>query len=163
MRNYRQAALCLHGLASEDRQWLLSRLPDAHRAALRDLLAELESLGIPADRDARDLSVAASETYDAVLLEIEGATPEQVWGILEGECDAVVRTLLAVRDWSWKTETVARFRKGYRNITASGRTPGARVQEALLSAFARRLRGQQPAPRRKTQWNKRLRSVLWQR
>jgi hypothetical protein len=162
MRSYRQAALCLHGLAPDDRRWLLNRLPDRHRAMLRDLLAELESLGIPADGGARDLSLAANDTYAADLLEIEGATSEQVWSILEGECDAVVRIVLAVRDWSWKTETVTRLRKNYRNIAASERAPGTRVQEALVKAFARRLRGQQPAIA-ETSWNKRLRSRLWQR
>ena len=47
----RRAALTLHALAALDREWLLEQLPTAERVALRDLLAELQDLGIPADAD----------------------------------------------------------------------------------------------------------------
>jgi hypothetical protein len=45
----RHAALQLHSLSDPDREWMLSSLSPVRRARLEVLLAELRSLGIPAD------------------------------------------------------------------------------------------------------------------
>lgn len=44
----RRAALALHALGGDDREWLLQRLPAA-RESLQQLLAELRELDMPAD------------------------------------------------------------------------------------------------------------------
>lgn len=46
----RRAALTLHALTAEDRDWLLRQLPPAHGQALEPLLEELKVLGIPQDQ-----------------------------------------------------------------------------------------------------------------
>ena len=46
----RRAALTLHALAAEDRDWLLRHLPADQGQALEPLLDELRTLGIPQDR-----------------------------------------------------------------------------------------------------------------
>jgi len=56
----RQAALLLHAMRSDDRQWLLSQLPDEQRLSLMQLIAELNSLGIPANRALVDEAKAAA-------------------------------------------------------------------------------------------------------
>lgn len=45
----RRAALSLHGLAEQDRSWVLAALRPEQRAMLQPMLAELRELGIPAD------------------------------------------------------------------------------------------------------------------
>jgi hypothetical protein len=166
MQNYRQAALCLHGLGPDDRQWLLSRLPDRHRAALHALLEELELLGIPGDQYpseyARIAAPAGGEPGDAVL-EIESASPEQIWSVLESEPDAIIRALLAARDWSWKSGIIARCRKGFRTITPPDRMLSGKVYAAMTKAIASRLRRLQPQAARRVSWHERLRKTLWQR
>lgn len=47
----RKAALALHALAHQDRQWLLNALPEAQRAELEPLLNELRELALPPDGD----------------------------------------------------------------------------------------------------------------
>jgi hypothetical protein len=153
MHNYRQAALCLHGLGLDDRQWLLSRLPERHRAALHALLDELESLGIPGDADPRYLDSVLQrndgETLDAAILEIEAASPDQVGRLLEGESEAVVAALLAARDWSWKSAVIARFKKNHRILTLSDSVISAKVYAALVMAVAARLGREMKLPARK--------------
>lgn len=45
----RRCALTLHAIGSQDRQWLLARLPLDRRTELEELVNELRALGIPAD------------------------------------------------------------------------------------------------------------------
>jgi hypothetical protein len=47
----RRAALAVHAMTVEDREWLLRELPSAERTHLQPLLAELAELGIPPDAD----------------------------------------------------------------------------------------------------------------
>lgn len=49
-RGARRAALVLHALNMQDRQWLLQRLGEAQRLQLQGLLDELSTLGVEVDR-----------------------------------------------------------------------------------------------------------------
>jgi hypothetical protein len=156
MHNYRQAALCLHGLGLDDRQWLLSNLPERHRAPLHALLDELESLGIPADADPRYADKLphrnGGDALDAAILEIEAASPEHVGHLLDGESDAVVSAMLAARDWSWKSGVIARFKKNHRGLTFSGGVISAKVYAAMVMAVAARLGNGLKPPARNKGW-----------
>jgi hypothetical protein len=64
----RRAALTLHALAVQDRDWLLEQLPLQERLPLRELLAELKELGIPADAQTiRSALAEAEQTANAAL------------------------------------------------------------------------------------------------
>ena len=56
MIGYRRAAVVLHGMHEDDRQWILSELDSAHRTAVKKFIDELDSLGFsseePIDRRA---------------------------------------------------------------------------------------------------------------
>jgi hypothetical protein len=163
MHNYRQAALCLHGLVPDDRQWLLSHLPERHRSALHALLDELQSLGIPGDGDPQEyadnvLHQSGGDALDAAVLEIEAASPEHIQLLLEGESEAVVTALLAARDWSWKSDVIARFRKNHRSIAISDSAISVKVYTSMVTAVAARLRRHLKSPA----WNKTLRRAQWQ-
>lgn len=98
----RRAALTLHALALQDREWLLEQLPAADSAALRELLAELQALGMPADADvirsalaeavpSADLSLTQACAHAQVL----GREAEAFRGVLlsllpAGQRDAVL-------------------------------------------------------------------------
>jgi hypothetical protein len=163
MHNYRQAALCLHGLGPDDRQWLLSHLPERHRSALHALLDELQSLGIPGDSDPQQyaddvLHQSGGDALDAAILEIEAADPEHIHLLLEGESEAIVTALLAARDWSWKSDVIARFRKNHRGISISSSSISAKVYASMVTAVAARLGRDLKSPA----GNKALRRAQWQ-
>lgn len=72
--NARQAALLVHAMAPQDRQWLLDALPLEQREPLIKLLDELRDLGIPADPHALEsLTSLNSLTKAPVLLTHEPA------------------------------------------------------------------------------------------
>lgn len=145
MSNYRQAALCLHGLQSADREWLLGRLPDDRRAALRALLSELDVLGIPRDEDwtagfsAESASADRTDTHLKDIAVIERAPSDRVWALLENEPDAIVRVLLAYKNWPWKAEIASRFNKSRHRRFTDGPMVSEKVSGSVISAFARRL------------------------
>lgn len=122
----RKAALLLHALHDRDRGWLLERLPDSDRSGLRSLLAELEALGIPVDRDlldevirpARDAgsspraavdgpesqpkAVSEDRVRDETVRSLEQAAPDRLATILRDEPAGLIAVLLAVHPWPWK-------------------------------------------------------------
>lgn len=61
----RRAALTLHALAPADRAWMLDRLNPSQRSLLQELLAELESLGIPQDVALIRDALASAPTFVA--------------------------------------------------------------------------------------------------
>ncbi len=64
----RRAALTLHALAPEDRDWLLQQLPAAHAQALAPLLEELQMLGIPVDRGLVQAALASAAPVTTALV-----------------------------------------------------------------------------------------------
>lgn len=57
----KQAALLVHAMAPADQKWLWSQLPSAHQVELKSLIAELDALGVPKDRQALSLELAEPE------------------------------------------------------------------------------------------------------
>jgi hypothetical protein len=76
-RGARRAALLLHGLNIQDRQWLLQRLGEAQRQQLQGLLDELSTLGVEVDR-ADIPALLASAPLKAAPLP-PAAAPEPEW------------------------------------------------------------------------------------
>lgn len=128
----RKAALLLHTLGPDDREWLVSQLAERDRTTLRPLLAELRALGIPVDRRLVDDAVAearkASEPLasgkgsppsdavrraalaagvdPALLARVEGADPGRLAGLLRAEPPGLVARLLAIHAWPWAREVL---------------------------------------------------------
>jgi hypothetical protein len=119
----RKAALFLHTLPRNDRDWMLDHLAPQDRSELEALLAELATLGIPPDRGLLDEIIApmgevrpfpapapsasTAERRDApaaarpALEELSGADPKALAALLRDEPAGLVVALLDVREWPW--------------------------------------------------------------
>jgi hypothetical protein len=171
----REAALLVHSLAEPDREWLLSHLGDPERATLRPFVAELADLGIPADRGliegiigAPRSSVgpgeAAAPAPAAPVDPLWGADAERLARVLRDEPDWLAVDLLALREWPWRGEVLARLGPARRRRIEElsprrGVAPGpierAALDAALVEAVARRVAELGPiAPRRGEIWSR---------
>ena len=128
----RRTALTLHAMAPRDRDWLLSQLAPDQRAAVRQLLDELNSLGIPADpallqealrqhhaqqtspvsaadvaggNTGTDAGAMARQAEQALQL----ADPAGLAQLLMAEPEALVAWLLHLRDWHWQAQLLSHF------------------------------------------------------
>lgn len=151
----KRAALELHNLAPRDREWVLGRLPDAERARLAPLLAELDGMHIRFDLDSAALPLAAvSESPEAPAPASGGRSPQQeiraaaakdVARVLAAEPAWLVRAVLTVEAWPWLAPVCAALQQqGVLRQQAprlSGAVPLPAAQAAaLLALLAERLR-----------------------
>ena len=156
MVEYKKAALSLHELDRRDREWLLKRLPSAHRRELRKVLFELDMLGIPQQQGwlaaleseragIANADPASPARADASLDDsLAGADAEHVKLILAEEPEAVVATVLAGGDWPWSREVLSVYkgtrRKRLENLQIQRRHDvPEKVSRSILRALARRL------------------------
>lgn len=91
----RQAALLLHAMQHDDRQWVLGKLPSKERSAIAPMLAELTSLGIPRDRDILQQAIAQSNAATAPIQDASAQQSAQAQ--LENSSDAMLRTLDCIK------------------------------------------------------------------
>lgn len=103
----RRCALTLHAIGSQDRQWLLQRLPALRRRQLEALLGELQTLGIPADprvaqvaldQGDRDLAALQPQGHrgdDAVAL-VRSAPAADLAVLLQDEPTAMIMRVVGV-------------------------------------------------------------------
>ena len=125
--NERRAALVLHGLVEEDRDWVLARLSVTERGKLRALLDDLAELGIPKDASAL---AAPAEPF---VREIDAVPPAHVHAVLRDEQDTTIATLLGLHAWRW-------HRSVLRLLGRRRRVAIERLQRSGLPALARRVR-----------------------
>lgn len=164
----RRTALLLHALSAADREWLLGRLGEPERRALRALQAELIELGIPAERSLVDEvlggaerpSVAGDESPGRAGSALARAGAAEVGRVIDGEPPLVVAHLLSAGDWAWRAELLARMggvarvqieshlaRLSAPRAEASS-AEGAALREAIVAAVERRLTAGAAPPRR---------------
>lgn len=135
----RQAALLVHAMASSDRQWLLAKLHPQEQENLQALLAELESLGIPADRSILTEVLSSTPTdiaspsfsdggmraslypsssmesdltgmSDTVYLaQLKAIDATVLATILRSEPALLIARLLQVRDWPWHLDLLEKL------------------------------------------------------
>lgn len=155
----RKSALLLHALAHADREWIMTQLPEAERATLVALLAELESLGIPADRALVDEVVntvrepeEATPSRDAALVrEIAVTDSSRLAALLRDEPALVLAHLLRIADWPWRAELrkhlgEAKWLEAEAALKTLRKAPALRAQ--VLESVARHLQADsKPAPR----------------
>jgi hypothetical protein len=100
----RQAALTLHALPAEDRQWVFERLEPRQRQLLQPLLEELAELAFPRDRELIDLALKHPATEPAqrpASDRLAAASAQQVGALLKGEPPGLIAHLTAARAWPW--------------------------------------------------------------
>ncbi len=118
MKGYRHAALCLHGMTEDDRQWLLAQLPSPQRTRLVDMLNELDSMGIRAAQPGLRptfldlLEDPVPDAADPVVEHIDRVPPEAIAAATRTEPDCVVLVILGAHDWSWREAYMAGLEPG---------------------------------------------------
>ena len=163
----RSAALTLHGLASEDRDWLLGRLSETHRALLLPLLEELRSLGIPGDPQlVQDLG-SRPEPAPAVPAwpqQLSGAEVATLARVLAGEPVALTRFLLAMQPWPWTAQFLEHLGEARRHTLEAAPAPiipAPLLQAAILEALHARCACEPPEPRPGSWRRARARLARW--
>jgi hypothetical protein len=156
LNRHRSAALVLHSMSAADRAWALAELSDEERSILRPLVEELQSLGVPTDPTWAEsvLDVPAAprgpEQGDSARRRVATALPEQVVSILETEPVELVRRLIGLASWSWRTEVLAmlKARRGdlFEPDPALAPVAATALDRAILSRFAQQLDGMYRPP-----------------
>lgn len=182
MSALRESALVLHGLSSNDRDWLLARLPNERADELRSLVDELQTLGLPGDAALTSRAMRAPQTAAATVAAvptnavqvIAAATAEQMLALLDKEADSLLAIVASSSAWRWREKWFARVQplraQRVRKLMLEQSTTPA-LREAVLDAVAARLRdGQQApvqglsAPQGARQWlGDRLEAMPWHR
>jgi hypothetical protein len=107
---HRRAALALHRLQGEDRQWLLGRLPEADRGEVLAMLAELDRMSLRAETADVEAVLAVRAEPDAAPAEddpwhaLDRAEARAVLQALHEEPDRVIAIVCSLRKWRWLTE-----------------------------------------------------------
>jgi hypothetical protein len=151
----RRAALSLHALCEQDRDWILASLPAEQASALHPLLTELRELRIPADAGLIGPLLA---TPSAQGLQSGGDTPNAgafsvLARMLEAEPAEVAAALVTDDAWPWRTQLLSAFSSGFANDVR--RSAAAAVRAPALQAAVRQvvdqrlgqLRSSVPTPR----------------
>lgn len=147
MSGHRQSALLLHGLNRADQQWLLNQLAEPDQRCLRDHLAELRSLGIPASAGLTPEPGAGVQADTA--LTVEHASAEQMQQVLSDEPLWLQQQLLAAAAWRWRDAYLSLLSPIQRQRLAehSARPLSERTVQALVSQVNQRLQaGPAPSP-----------------
>lgn len=127
----RRAALTLHALAAQDREWLLEQLPAADRTVLGGLLAELQELGIPADAE-----VIRSALAEAAHV-IDSPNAQALAQVLAREDESFRGVLLSLLPAAQQDAVLARWPRDLeaRPVAVAGPALTPRLQEALLASW----------------------------
>ena len=143
----RAAALTLHALPEEDRQWMLRALSREDVDKLAPLLQELQSLGIP-----RDTSLLVDLQRQATRKPgwpeaLDTRRVNALLQVLASEPSGVARKLLSLRAWEWGPMLQAET--GDAQLPAV-RPHGARFEAVLLEVLERHVEArpadEMPAP-----------------
>lgn len=118
----RQAALLLRSLGDADQRWVLSALPTHQQVELRNLLQELQDLGIPQDRQM--VSSLLSNTTQVgsqlsspskALLTLEQLQPREIRALallFNSESAGLVAKVLDLQEWTWRDALLQQLNAG---------------------------------------------------
>jgi len=134
---YERAARRLSGIAEDDRDWLLARLPEADRLRINELIERDESGGqLNSPRESSSEGSASTPE-----LTVAAASAAEVARALRDEPDWLVALILAKRRWPWDADYLNDFEPArvekLRDI--------ARGVRETAPGRARRLGGRPPA------------------
>ena len=190
MSNERHAAVLLHAMSMNDREWIMGRLSEDHRAQLTPMLAELSDLGIPRQQELLlQLQARAAATPHAAAAPEESApalptTPTarlasanetQLKASLLQEPPVFIAAVLSGLPAHRRSELMAALApaKAERVEARLARATAPALAEAALDLLSDKLQESAPAPsslpdKRKPAlsgwaggWAARLRSLPW--
>ena len=152
---YEQAARRLSGLAEDDRDWLLARLPEVDRLRITELIERGESgpqVNPPRENSSDESAVAA-------------ASAAEVAGALGDEPDWLVALILAKRRWPWDRDYLNEFEPArverLRDIARSVRDIAKpRMCDEAVAALAMKLRRSTPAPEPRSAFDEVLTGIM---
>ncbi len=125
--NARRSALLLHSMSEADKQWVLGNLDGQDTQILKQLLSELNELGMPADKEllsglsSMDKASPASakiatwpENVADLSMEqqiacLDSADYRDIFGALADESAELLAYFLQIHRWTWKKEFLACF------------------------------------------------------
>ncbi len=145
MSGHRQAAVALHGLASEDREAILAELADSEKATLRAYLDELSALGFDAELPAETVLPQRSRS---VQERINAASAAQLIDVFGQEPASLVGQFLALHHWAWRDEFLSLLspqRREQVRAAQSDDVPASARARYLLDAVSASL-DQSPVP-----------------
>ncbi|CBJ37726.1 putative flagellar motor switch protein FliG [Ralstonia solanacearum CMR15] len=127
----RSAALLLHALTIQDREWVLQKLGSSDRARLRPMLEELREMGIPADpaivehtlgampflAGSGELSASVAGRGQArlsaavadLIARLNPVDPVALAEVLRFEPPRAIAHVLLITDWPWRAAVMARL------------------------------------------------------
>lgn len=148
----RKAALLVYALPLAARAAVMDRLPLSQQTQMRQLLEELEQLGIPAHQDwlshARDDEqvLTPQKAHRQVL---ESASSMSMVQVLQGQASDVVAAVLNAEPWPWRdvvAECLCAQRTDLREALAHSIRPSAATLDILLARCAQCVQEHGPAP-----------------
>lgn len=127
-RNLRHAALLVHAMGDEDRDWILAALPESDRQRLAALLVELREIGVTRDatllhRVAAPASTQAQPCAQESFEPLDHRALAALARVLNAEPAQLVACFLDLREWSWRSRLL-------RLLEPSRRSPARRTQVA---------------------------------
>ena len=143
--------MALHALPERERQKVLARLDEVKRDALKPLLAELVTLGIPKGRQ----WVKGRENVPAPTLSprerMARLSPELALDVLSRQSLDTAATVMQIAAWPWLEHVLASWpadqRHALRARMASTRIVPARLADDLLTRMAHSVQASPPAPK----------------
>jgi len=158
---YERAARRLSGLAEDDRDWLLARLPEVDRLRINELIERGES---SAQVDP-PLESSPEDSASAPELTVAAASAAEVARALRDEPDWLVALILAKRRWPWDTDYLNDFEPArvetLRDIARGVReTAKPRTCDEAVVALAMKLHRSTPAPEPRSAFDEVLTGIM---
>jgi hypothetical protein len=161
----REAALSLHAMLPEDRDWLLQALPRQQSSALQALLAELRQLGIPPEAaQIRESDPSAATAIPLASLDcLDEGGFDALIRLLPTEPPRIAASLLGACTPARRRQALAALPPEYANKVQQCGPGGSRapafdraVERSLQERLARSGGGEKP----EVHWRDRLQKLL---
>ena len=150
MKTVRLAALKLHSLHKSDQVWMLDRLPESKSNLLREMLSELQELGIPVELGANNYKEfdkqekhdysSECKSHDMDVDRLKIINEIDIDSIIDNEPVVLIAGLLTINEWSWVDSYLNSIPKSMEKsvreeIDRLGENITSELQEAMIDAF----------------------------
>jgi flagellar motor switch protein FliG len=145
MIGYRRAAVALHELHEDDRQWILSELSDSDQSTLKTYLNEIRALGFASDQSLASEATASGykNSKIAPMEQVRKADVRTLYLLLKDEPPVLIAKILKIDDWQWTNRLLENFSQSMhdrlRKLMSESATPAPALAECLVVELAQRL------------------------